>query len=176
MNEEDEFSPFGGFGSGCDIHGEEYLRECTMCGIEFCSACFPQSTLCSDCAAQGALDDEEEDDVPTAEDKDLLLLEGFNDDEPEEDAADPASVPAPAIHAKVPAAPRKPARKTLSKPAQAAPKARKAQPARKAARPASKAKPRKPALRAARAKPKAAARKPAKAAPKKAKAKARKKR
>ena len=42
MNMEDEeFSPFGGYASGCDVHGEDFLRECTMCGIEFCSACFP---------------------------------------------------------------------------------------------------------------------------------------
>ena len=42
MNMEDEeFSPFGGYTSGCDVHGEDFLRECTMCGIEFCSACFP---------------------------------------------------------------------------------------------------------------------------------------
>jgi hypothetical protein len=61
MNMEDEeFSPFGGYGSGCDIHGEDFLRECTMCGIEFCSACFPNSALCSDCAAQAEFDDDED--------------------------------------------------------------------------------------------------------------------
>ena len=166
MNEEEEFSPFGGFGSGCDIHGEEYLRECTMCGIEFCSACFPQSTLCSDCAAQGALDGDDEEDVPTAEEKDLLLLEGFNDDEPEESAE---SVPAPLAAAKPVPTPKKPA-KTSAKPASK--KAQKTKPV-KSARAAAKVKPRKSALRPAKAKtkPKTNPRKPAKATPKKAKAK-----
>ena len=79
--DDEEFSPYGGFGTGCDLHGEDFLRECTMCGIEFCSACFPQSALCQDCAAQGEFDDD--DDEPAAEDKDLLLLEEFNDDEPD---------------------------------------------------------------------------------------------
>ena len=56
--EEEEFSPFGGYSSGCELHGEDFLRECTMCGIEFCSACFPQSALCPDCAAQTEIDAE----------------------------------------------------------------------------------------------------------------------
>ena len=81
--EEDEFTPYGAFSSGCDIHGEDFLRECTMCGIEFCSACFPQSRLCSDCAAQGDIGDDEEE--PTEEEKELKLLEGFNDDEHDAD-------------------------------------------------------------------------------------------
>jgi hypothetical protein len=33
-----------------------------MCGIEFCSACFPQSALCPDCAAQAEFDDDDDDD------------------------------------------------------------------------------------------------------------------
>lgn len=92
--EEEEFSPFGGFTSGCDIHGEDSLRECTMCGIEFCSACFPQSALCSDCAAQGDLDDEEEE--PIGEEKELLLLAEFNDDEPA-DADEEIPPPSPPV-------------------------------------------------------------------------------
>ena len=92
--DEEEFSPFGGFGNGCDLHGEDFLRECTMCGIEFCSACIPHSTLCADCAAQAEFEDEDEDE-PTDEEKDLLLLEGFNDDEPELGEEDPSAFALP---------------------------------------------------------------------------------
>ena len=94
--EEEEFSPFGGYSSGCELHGEDFLRECTMCGIEFCSACFPQSALCPDCAAQAELSDDDEEEEPTEEEKELLLLEGFNDDEPEAGAeeAPPSAPPA----------------------------------------------------------------------------------
>ena len=55
MNMDDEeYSPFGGYGGGCDLHGEDFLRECTMCGIEFCSACFPRGgrpflNICANC-------------------------------------------------------------------------------------------------------------------------------
>lgn len=104
--EEEEFTPYGAFSSGCDIHGEDFLRECTMCGIEFCSACFPQSTLCSDCAAQGDLADEDE---PTEEEKELKLLEGFNDDEhdPEAEEKAPAlTAPSAKIKAAAPKAPK----------------------------------------------------------------------
>ena len=85
--DEEEYSPFS-FGSGCDIHGEDYLSECSMCGIEFCTACFPNSNLCADCAAQAEfdLDDEEEED---SEGLDLDLLKDFNDDEPTELIDDP---------------------------------------------------------------------------------------
>ena len=81
--EEEEMSHYGGFGSGCELHGEDFLRECTMCGIEFCAACFPRSALCPDCAAQAELDADDEDE-PTEEERELSLLEGFNDDEPAE--------------------------------------------------------------------------------------------
>ena len=124
--EEEDIGPYsGGYGSGCDIHGEDYLRECTMCGVEFCAACFPRSTLCADCAAQADLEDQEEEAPPTEEEKELLLLEGFNDDEP---AAEDDAQPEP----KPPAAP-----KTAAK--------GKAPPAAKAAPPAQAAKPAKPA-------------------------------
>ena len=94
--DEEDYSPFGGgFGTGCDLHGEDYLRECTMCGIEFCSACFPNSSLCSDCSAQAEFE-EEDDEIADDEVKDLHLLDEFNDDEPEmgdEDAPFPPRVP-----------------------------------------------------------------------------------
>ena len=160
--EEEEFSPFGGFSSGCDLHGEDFLRECTMCGIEFCSACFPQSALCPDCAAQGELDDDEEEAETPAEEKELLLLDGLVDDESEA-TGDESPAPTPLKAALPKKAPAKPA--PNSKPS-----------ASKPATPISRAKAKaKPAPKKAIAKPapksKAKAKKSAKPAPKKAKAK-----
>ena len=154
--DEEEFSPFGGYSSGCELHGEDFLRECTMCGIEFCSACFPQSTLCADCAAQADLGAEDEEEEPTEEEKELLLLEGFNDDEPESGAAEIPPAPPPAKNK--PAAPktkvRLQAKKTAPK-AKVAPKS-KAKPASQAK---GKSKAKKPAPKKAKAKSKAPAKK-----------------
>jgi hypothetical protein len=125
--EEEEMSHYGGFGSGCELHGEDFLRECTMCGIEFCSACFPQSALCPDCAAQAELDAEEEEGEPTEEEKELSLLEGFNDDEPE------------ATDEKLP--PHQPPANKSAKKAKPAPKANAKVKAKAAAKPKAKAKP-----------------------------------
>ena len=139
MNMDDEeYSPFS-FGSGCGIHGEDYMHECSLCGIEFCAACFPRSGLCADCAAQAAFDDEE-DAEPTDDEKDLLLLGDFNDDEPSELMEEPEPGP-------------------LKKKAKAKSKA--AAPTKAKAQPQATAKPK------AQAKPKA---KPAKPASKKRKA------
>lgn len=90
MNMDDEeYSPFA-FGSGCDIHGEDYMSECSMCGIEFCTACFPNSNLCPDCAAQ--LEFDLDDDEENGEDLDMELLSEFNDDEPTDLMENPAPV------------------------------------------------------------------------------------
>jgi len=80
--DEEEYDAYA-YGSGCGVHGEDFLCECTMCGIEYCSACFRHSTLCADCAAQAAFDDGEGAE-PTDEEKDVLLAKEFNDDEPTE--------------------------------------------------------------------------------------------
>lgn len=169
--DDEEFSPYSGFGTGCELHGEDFLRECTMCGIEFCAACFPNSALCPDCAAQAEFDEDEE---PGEEEKTLLVLGEFNDDEP--DLADEESPPE-----LLPLPP--PAPKTKAKAAAAAPKANakppsKAKPAKKAkAKPTAKAKTAKKIAKP-KAKPKApanakpAAKKAAKAARPKPKAKA----
>lgn len=153
--DEEEFSPYGGLGNGCDLHGEDFLRECTMCGIEFCAACFPHSALCQECAAQGEFDDDDEE--PVGEDKDLLLLDEFNDDEPDltDEEAPAFALPPPARSAATPKAPA---------PTRAAPKGKaktapppKARPASTAKKPKAKAE----APRSAKAaKPKAAASKP----------------
>lgn len=143
MDEED-YNPFGGYSSGCELHGEDSLRECTLCGIEFCAACFPQSTLCSDCAAQGGLDADDEDVEPTDEEKELLLLDGFNDDEP--DAAQEEILPVPPSANQAKSAPKKGKKEKRAKPAP--------QKIRKKALPAlkTKAKPSKPAPSKAKAK------------------------
>ena len=133
--DEEEYSPFAAYSSGCDIHGENFLRECTMCGIEFCSACFPQSTLCSDCAAQGCIVDDE-DEEPTEEEKELRLLEGFNDDEPATLTEAPPA-PAPAKKASPKAKVKKPEPQAKSKSKKSATPAPKTK-AHKPAKPASK--------------------------------------
>lgn len=170
--EDEEFSPYGGFGSGCEVHGEDYLRECTMCGIEFCSACFPNSTLCPDCAAQGEIDGDLEEENPTDEEKELLLVEGFEEEGGEPEGGEkPPEVPAGKTAGK-PAA-KSGAKPESARPAKAAPKTA-AKPAAKAkvspkakAKPKVKAKPKaKPKVKPrpkAKATAKAKTRKPAKA-------------
>lgn len=56
---------------------EDYWIECSVCGAEFCSKCFPNSRLCPDCAETAIIDDDEEDD-PDFEDAPNLdaLLSG----------------------------------------------------------------------------------------------------
>lgn len=78
---------------GCPIHGDEYLKECSMCGVEFCQVCYPESTVCPDCADFEDVEDleelegEEELSEPDFEDVDdldeLLEDEEFEDEEPE---------------------------------------------------------------------------------------------
>ena len=91
MEEED---PFFAFGEGCAVHGDGHMRECTMCGVEFCARCFPRSVVCPDCAdvdedaegddAEGIeADDEVEallDEADEAPDADLVDDEGAKDD------------------------------------------------------------------------------------------------
>jgi hypothetical protein len=61
---------------GCPLHGDEYLRECSMCGCEFCRTCH-RGAVCPDCAAEADNDDlDDEESAPDFEDvssvKDLL--------------------------------------------------------------------------------------------------------
>jgi hypothetical protein len=66
MDLEEENNVFG-MHEGCPEHGVEHVAECTACGEEFCTQCFPRSTVCADCAESSGLDDdaraEEFDDV-----------------------------------------------------------------------------------------------------------------
>jgi hypothetical protein len=52
---------FFGLTPGCPTHGEEYVRECSMCGIEFCTRCFRHSVVCSECALEASNDDDPDD-------------------------------------------------------------------------------------------------------------------
>jgi len=77
VNEETSFFALG---QGCPVHGDEYMRECTMCGAEFCRICYPKSAVCPDCAEQANEDDDEEDDDDIADFDDVSnLKEVLND-------------------------------------------------------------------------------------------------
>lgn len=58
-----ESSAFG-VEPGCPTHGDEHMRECTMCGAEFCRLCHPRSSVCPDCSEQ---DDDEDTEVEDGE-------------------------------------------------------------------------------------------------------------
>lgn len=60
MAMDDHIGVFG-LEPGCPIHGDDHMRECGMCGTEFCRVCFPRSAVCPDCADQKEDDAEEED-------------------------------------------------------------------------------------------------------------------
>lgn len=85
MNYDDEeYDPYAGFGGGCPVHGEDYMHECTVCGAEFCSACFPNSAVCEECAEEaGELDDEER--FRDAEADELKIVAELAPDDPELD-------------------------------------------------------------------------------------------
>jgi len=57
VNEE---TGFYAMGQGCPVHGDEYMRECSMCGAEFCRMCVPKSAVCPDCANEEEDEEEEE--------------------------------------------------------------------------------------------------------------------
>jgi len=72
----DEETGFFVMGQGCPIHGDEYMRECSMCGTEFCRLCYPHSAVCAECAVQNEedyIDEDEEPDFADVSNLDLLL-------------------------------------------------------------------------------------------------------
>ncbi len=83
----DEESNAYGMGAGCPVHGDERMKECGMCGTEFCRICFPRSAVCPDCAEQ--VDDEDDEENDTSDFDDIthvgMLIE---DDEEETDEKD----------------------------------------------------------------------------------------
>jgi hypothetical protein len=86
---------------GCPVHRDEHMRECSMCGCEFCRSCHPRSTVCPDCAEEREEEDEETDpdpDFDDVEDLDKLIgkddnLDGMLGEEP--GAAPPGPTPKP---------------------------------------------------------------------------------
>lgn len=74
MAAHDETSIYG-IGQGCPVHGDELMKECNMCGAEFCRACFPRSSVCPDCAEQY----EEGEDEEGAEDEEAEEEADFED-------------------------------------------------------------------------------------------------
>jgi hypothetical protein len=70
---------------GCPTHGDEHMRECTMCGAEFCRTCFPRSSVCPDCAEQEEDEDSELEDAEEGEEEE--------EDEKEEEQGDETPAP-----------------------------------------------------------------------------------
>ena len=91
MIHDDEDILFGGLGGGCLAHGDEFLRECALCGAEFCTKCFPGSAVCADCADESETDEDEDDadaldaEVGGDDDNDVDELLDEADALPEED-------------------------------------------------------------------------------------------
>ena len=79
MAVEEESNAYG-MGLGCSVHGDEHMKECSMCGAEFCRICYPRSTVCPDCADQ--TDDEDEKD--NSDFDDITRVGMVVDDEDEE--------------------------------------------------------------------------------------------
>lgn len=70
-------------GEGCAVHGDEHMKECSMCGAEFCRLCHPRTTVCPDCAEQSDDDEEleeEEEGEEEEEDEEEDEEKGFTDD------------------------------------------------------------------------------------------------
>ncbi len=65
----------------CEIHGDDYQRECNICGRHFCQRCVPRSLVCDNRA-----DEEDPDDLDLDEEFSELseyedLLDNDDDDE-----------------------------------------------------------------------------------------------
>ena len=79
----EETSIFG-LEQGCPVHGDEHMKECSMCGTEFCRVCFPKTTVCPECADQA--EDDEAEESPDFDDVSNLdeVLEDDEEDEKDE--------------------------------------------------------------------------------------------
>jgi len=92
------------FDQDCPIHGDTNMRECSMCGVEFCRTCHAGSTVCPDCTASMEDDMDIDEDNPERDpdfedvsDLDKLLagdeeverlVDGGDDELPDEDLID----------------------------------------------------------------------------------------
>ena len=82
---DEEYDPYAGFGGGgCSVHGEDYMRECSVCGMEFCTICFPNSNVCEECADQGR-DLDDEDAFGDGDAEELKIVAELAPDDPELD-------------------------------------------------------------------------------------------
>jgi hypothetical protein len=99
MSMEDEDNILFGLGSGCMIHGEEFIRECRVCGTEYCAQCYPGQSVCSNCVGHeeeaDSLDDEYADELDEDSEVEEILneadeipMEDLEDEEMEEEEAD----------------------------------------------------------------------------------------
>ena len=79
MSTEEERNLFG-VEPGCAVHGDEKMRECSMCGAEYCRACHPRATVCPDCVEPSDEDEEEDPAFEDVKDMDEVL-----DDEEDEE-------------------------------------------------------------------------------------------
>jgi hypothetical protein len=81
----DESNQLFGMGQECPEHGDEKMRECRLCGQDFCIGCFPGSAVCPGCAEEA-----EEDDFAVDEDAALMKEVGelIGTDEIDEDVDD----------------------------------------------------------------------------------------
>jgi hypothetical protein len=77
----DEESGIFGLGQGCPLHGDEFLRECSMCGTEFCTKCYSPVSVCPNCSMEvGEADDDEEEEPDFEDVKDLDALLGKDEE------------------------------------------------------------------------------------------------
>ena len=76
-----------GMGQGCAVHGDEQMKECSMCGAEFCRICFPRSTVCPDCAEQT----DDEDDKDNSDFDDITRVGTVVEDDEEKEEKDEES-------------------------------------------------------------------------------------
>jgi len=84
MSVDEESNAFG-MGQGCSVHGDDHMKECSMCGAEFCRICLPRTAVCPDCAEQSEDDDEEKD---SSEFDDITRVGTVVEDEEKEEKED----------------------------------------------------------------------------------------
>ena len=65
--------------------GDEHMKECSMCGAEFCKICFPKSSVCPDCADTAEDEDDEDAEADPDFDDVKKLDDVLEDDEEEEE-------------------------------------------------------------------------------------------
>ncbi len=66
---------------------DDYWIECAVCGKEFCAKCYPDTSLCPECAEAALVDDEDEPDFEDVPNLKALISEepGIEDDLDEEE-------------------------------------------------------------------------------------------